>query len=397
MRSLFTLLAFVWIGLGWSWGQVTPRPRVEEQSAPYVKITRVELTKSYTIIDMRFVNTSLPRELPLFFRDQGIGAELISIDPGSRLYEPGVTSRKYAFVRAEGIPLSPESRRVYPGDTVQFRLYYERLEPGIEIFDFYEGQSTRGHQAWNFYGIHIKNPKQPPANAQARKSTPKEAPASVQPPAAEVPAPEVPSPTGTSRIVTMQGTVYDAQTKKPIPAQLSYVDEGDTLQVRTSSGKYRLGVPAGLASVQVAAKGYLGTSLALHPTDSTDRPTRDVYLVPLRSGASFTLENIYFETSKYTLLAESHPELDQLVETLLSNPTLRIRVEGHTDNVGDFDKNLELSRQRAESVKEYLVQKGVASARIDTQGYGATRPASKGTSEAERQKNRRVEVVVIET
>ncbi|GAB2802079.1 hypothetical protein GCM10027275_55460 [Rhabdobacter roseus] len=394
MKTSFTLFALVWVGLAGAWGQVTPRPRVDEQSAPYVKITRVELTKSYTIIDMRFVNSSLPRELLPFSRNQG-GVIPISINPDSRLYEPGVTSRKFAFVRAENIPPSPESRRVYPGDTVQFRLYYERLEPGIEVFDFYEGRSAQGYNTWNFYGIHIKNPKQPTASTQARKSTPKEAPA--QPPAAEVPAPEVPTPT--SRTVTWLGTVYDAQTKKPIAAQLSYVEAGDTLQVRTSSGKYRLGLAEGQAAVQVSAKGYLGTSGVLNSAEAADPTslTQDFYLVPLAAGASFTLENIYFATGEFMLLSESHRELDQLVETMRSNPTLRIRVEGHTDNLGDFDKNLELSRQRAESVKNYLVKQGIPAARIDTQGYGSTRPATKGTSEAERQKNRRVEVVVIET
>jgi outer membrane protein OmpA-like peptidoglycan-associated protein len=78
------------------------------------------------------------------------------------------------------------------------------------------------------------------------------------------------------------------------------------------------------------------------------------------------------------------------------NPTMRIKLEGHTDIVGDFDANVELSRNRVDEVKRYLVSKGIDSDRVETVGYGPARPINKNKTLKERPENRRVELVIVQ-
>jgi OOP family OmpA-OmpF porin len=103
--------------------------------------------------------------------------------------------------------------------------------------------------------------------------------------------------------------------------------------------------------------------------------------------------NILFETGKSAIQGESLPIVDQIFELLSSNATLKISIEGHTDNVGDAASNKNLSNDRAKAVMEALIAKGVDKTRMSFVGWGQEKPVADNRSEDGRAKNRRVEIV----
>ncbi|MCF8240875.1 MAG: OmpA family protein [Melioribacteraceae bacterium] len=118
--------------------------------------------------------------------------------------------------------------------------------------------------------------------------------------------------------------------------------------------------------------------------------------IPVKVGNTIRLNNVLFETGKAALQSESYKELDKVVEFLGSNPSVKIELSGHTDNVGSDATNLKLSQDRADAVKAYLVGKGIADGRIDAKGYGSTRPVASNKFESGRDLNRRVEFTILE-
>ena len=101
-------------------------------------------------------------------------------------------------------------------------------------------------------------------------------------------------------------------------------------------------------------------------------------------------KNVFFEQSKSAMLAKSKPALDKLAGFLLRNPEIKLKIEGHTDIIGDRDMNKTLSDERAKVVAEYLAQKGIEQSRIEAKGYGSSRPLVKGNSKKGYPENRRV-------
>jgi len=114
----------------------------------------------------------------------------------------------------------------------------------------------------------------------------------------------------------------------------------------------------------------------------------------IHDSGKVALYGIYFDTGKDELKAESKPTIDEIAKLLKANPSLRLRVVGHTDNQGQADFNLELSRRRAATVaKELTAKYGIAANRLDSFGCGLYAPAASNETEDGRAKNRRVELV----
>jgi len=105
--------------------------------------------------------------------------------------------------------------------------------------------------------------------------------------------------------------------------------------------------------------------------------------------------DIYFAKSKDIFLPKSDNALFELNSEMKNNPNLEIMIIGHTDNIGDGNALVELSNKRAEAVKKFLVQSGISGARIHTFGVGAADPLFENTTESNRERNRRVEIIVM--
>jgi OOP family OmpA-OmpF porin len=103
------------------------------------------------------------------------------------------------------------------------------------------------------------------------------------------------------------------------------------------------------------------------------------------------LEGILFETGSATIDPSSNPRLDRVVEYMTHMTSVRIRIAGHTDNVGNAQRNRALSQTRAEAVRAYLVAHGVDEARVEAVGYGDSQPVASNDTDAGRQQNRRIE------
>jgi OmpA-OmpF porin, OOP family len=104
-------------------------------------------------------------------------------------------------------------------------------------------------------------------------------------------------------------------------------------------------------------------------------------------------KNIYYATGSEKILAKSFKSLNEVVTILNENASLKLTIDGHTDNTGNEDKNQALSERRAASVKAYLVSKGIDEGRLTSNGFGSSKPAAENTTAAGRAQNRRVEMV----
>lgn len=118
--------------------------------------------------------------------------------------------------------------------------------------------------------------------------------------------------------------------------------------------------------------------------------------VPIEVGGVVRLNNIFFETASSRIRAESRQELDQLVQILNENPTMRVELGGHTDNEGSDATNQRLSQARTNAVRAFLLRNGIAAGRVESMGYGESKPVASNDTPEGRQANRRVEFTILQ-
>ncbi len=115
-----------------------------------------------------------------------------------------------------------------------------------------------------------------------------------------------------------------------------------------------------------------------------------------KAGATIVLNKIYFETGKSVVNASSSSDLNKLIHFLKDNPTVKLEIQGHTDNVGTLANNTKLSQLRANSIVNYLVSNGIAKERLFSKGYGPSLPIADNNTKEGKAQNRRVEMKVLE-
>jgi outer membrane protein OmpA-like peptidoglycan-associated protein len=158
----------------------------------------------------------------------------------------------------------------------------------------------------------------------------------------------------------------------------------------------------GLDDDQVDHLAYIAEQkAAIAKSQAVEQRNQDELVQQLRAertsrGMVVTLEDVLFEVNGAQLQPGAQTELLRLADYLQRNPDRKIMIEGHTDNTGSSEYNLQLSQLRAQSVESDLISSGVAPERIRAIGYGETRPEAPNDTATGRQQNRRVEIVILD-
>ncbi len=151
-------------------------------------------------------------------------------------------------------------------------------------------------------------------------------------------------------------------------------------------------------SIQIKKEGYTSFSEVIHPLEGADADLKRTDTFKLKIGGVGTvlaLHNLNFEQGNSKITSDSFEELNNLVTMLKGAPTMVIQLEGHTDRRGSPVKNLSLSEDRVQALKDFLVSNGIDKSRVLTKAFGGSQPITQENTPEARAKNRRVEVRII--
>ncbi len=206
-------------------------------------------------------------------------------------------------------------------------------------------------------------------------------------------------------VVLVSGNVYNKKTNQPLSASLVYETLPDGAEAGNAisnpeDGAFKIVLPYDKNyTIRATADKFFAQSENLN-LDSLIKAGykeihKDLYMVPIEIGQVVRLNNVFFDFDKWDLRPESFFELNRVVKLLSDNPAIEIEMSAHTDSFGSDDYNFKLSDNRARSVMEYILAKGIAPNRIRSQGYGETKPVVANDTPENRQLNRRVEFTIL--
>lgn len=203
------------------------------------------------------------------------------------------------------------------------------------------------------------------------------------------------------RILFLKGSVRDENTTEPVKARIELKNvetkKVEEIPLDSNTGNYVAVAPYNHDYVMTVKKeGFVYETKYIAKVDSIHPVVRkvDVDIKPIELNQSYRINDIYFGFNKFDLTDESKFVLDQLIEFLKENPAICIQIQGHTDNIGNDADNLKLSDNRARSVYNYLVLKGILAKNLTYRGFGKTMPVAENDTEEGRAKNRRTVFVI---
>lgn len=212
----------------------------------------------------------------------------------------------------------------------------------------------------------------------------------------------LPKELSAKKTLWINGNVFDAKSKLGLPSMATLTCLGNanfSTQIQTDEdGNFLITLPIGYEySLNINRKGYLFYSDHFSlPENTTDSFFKlNVPLQPIEAGASIVLKNIFFGNNETKLQPESEAELNKIIVLLNENPNMKVQISGHTDNVGKKEANQLLSLNRAKSVVNYLIGKGITINRLLPKGFGDTKPVASNDTDEGKSLNRRTEINVV--
>jgi outer membrane protein OmpA-like peptidoglycan-associated protein len=192
------------------------------------------------------------------------------------------------------------------------------------------------------------------------------------------------------------GTVSSFRDEIPLLATIEFLGTKiGNVVTDAVKGVFQAEVEAGTYNVRVSSDGYLPETF---PVEITKGKTtiKNVKLVKkLEKEEVIVLRGINFASGQAVIPPSEYPVLDQVVQVLKANEKVRVEIGGHTDSVGGDAYNQGLSERRAQSVRNYLIQRGIAASRLEARGYGEYQPVASNKTRDGRSQNRRIEFRVL--
>ena len=206
-------------------------------------------------------------------------------------------------------------------------------------------------------------------------------------------------------LIYAEGKIVNAQTKEPVSARVTYqsLPYGSKVGTLNNSAYSFPMFDNEKYSITVEAPGFATAKYMLDPAEANadKKVIKDILLAIGENkkhevGHVMRLDNVIFPVGRARISEDSYSELNIVVDMMKENAGMVIQLEGHTDYQGDPRDNLKLSKERVESVRQYITSKGIAKNRVKTKAFGGTLPLSRDNTPEAHRLNRRVELRILE-